>query len=166
MLLLSALSLALTGCVAVPSPTPAAVRPPAALAPAADRAPAPLPGEWPMPSQAAPREALDAAGPLPATPPAVPPPVPGRLAAGERPAARPPAHHSLPRSERRPAGRTPKPAKPAPESPQGRAKTRPHRQTAGGPGSRPADMARLCRDAERVRIPYGIPVLCRNTYGP
>ncbi|MET9954465.1 hypothetical protein ABZ135_23380 [Streptomyces sp. NPDC006339] len=149
--------LALTGCVAVPAAPPThPVRPPAGLAPADDRPPAPLPSEWSSPTQAAPREALEDTTPAaprrtrdakarPSSPPAPPP------AAPERPRAAP-----LREKAKAPAAKAPR---------KKRSKPSKSRVPQPVPAGRPADMRALCREAVRIGVPYGVPDLCRSTYG-
>lgn len=162
-LLLGSLLLAVTGCVTVPSPPPGPALPPA-LAPAADRSPAPLRSEWPTPTQGVPREELSAIDPSPGSP--TPNTPPGRsnqdhgAPAAEHPARRAPAAQH--RSSRRQAPPSSRPSK-KPHTTT-KAKT-PKTTVKPRPTAPAADMRELCREAERIRLPYGVPALCRSSYG-
>lgn len=157
-LLLGAL-LATTGCVAVPASPPPAARPPAGLAPAAERPPVPVPADWPSPTQGPPREALDTTEPRPAA--ASPRPAHRERTDGKPAAARP----RRPSAEYRPAARQTSRTTTT-RTKRGTPKTASKRATPKtGRTTRAADMRQLCRDAERIHVPYGIPALCRSTYG-
>ncbi|MFG3345705.1 hypothetical protein ACGF1Z_11670 [Streptomyces sp. NPDC048018] len=175
--LLVGLLLAVTGCVAVPGVPPTGpARPPAGLAPADDRPPAPLPRDWPAPTQDTPREALDTTDPdpVPGGPgaPAERGGTPHGAPAAER-AARPGSagrNESAGRNSAKRNGATRRQVRPkAPQQAKGSHRTstakKPHRVTRTRPGAEPADMRRLCREAERIRVPYGVPALCRSQYG-
>ncbi|MEV5970362.1 hypothetical protein [Streptomyces sp. NPDC051921] len=157
--LLVGLLLTVSGCVAVPSAPPAPARPPAGLSPADDRPPAPLPREWPSPTQDTPREALDTTDPAPVGDPPSPRPGRGRKAPGAPAAERTAPHRTGGRPPRQKATKPPK--KPRRSSP---AKT-PRHAAPPRPVGTPADMRRLCHEAERIQVPYGVPALCRRSYG-
>ncbi|MFJ3906474.1 hypothetical protein [Streptomyces sp. NPDC090025] len=156
--LLLAVTATVTGCVAVPELPPRTTRPAVELAPHDDRPPTPLPSAWPPPTQDAPREALaltDPTDPASAAPsPAGTPRATARPPAVDASPAHPPGHAQRsadkPRSAKKPR---PKPA------------AVPKRTVAPRPASTAGDLRALCREAERVQIPYGVPALCRGTYG-
>ncbi|MFE5482236.1 hypothetical protein [Streptomyces sp. NPDC056527] len=140
-LLLAAL-LITTGCVSLPqAPTPAPSARPADLAPAAVRPPAPV-ADWPVPRQAAPREALESTEPERKQNRSVPPRRPVHADPSQRRQTTPQRRH----------------AKPAP-APKKKRKSTPKRTPQQNPG-----MRSLCRQAHGVVSP-DIVGLCRDTYG-
>ncbi|MFF5973941.1 hypothetical protein ACFY7C_20660 [Streptomyces sp. NPDC012769] len=150
--------LAVTGCVAVPGAPPTGpARPPASLAPADDRPPAPLDGAWPSPTQAPPRQSLEDTAPSSASTPEqpAPRPVPPAKTKGPQKAHKKTSKKILKSTPKTPRKSPPKtPSKKPPRKPSQKAAT-----------PRPADMRELCREAHRIRLPHGIPALCRDAYG-
>ncbi|MEU7032026.1 hypothetical protein AB0A60_35675 [Streptomyces sp. NPDC046275] len=161
-LLIGALLLAVTGCVAVPSSPPAGPpRPPAGLAPADDRPPSPLPSPWPDPTQAPPRETLASTGPAPADAKA---PATGRQARGTSPAPAPrtPARHG-PAAHHHGTGHPVPPKRtPSPKSRTKKKPTPPKATPRPRPASTAGDLRQLCRDAQHVQLPNGVQGLCRH----